>query len=253
MALRLVLVAAAVAVALTGCAEETTAPPADSGRGTAEELGGTWTLTTGWTGGGRIKPIPGYPVTLEIDGNQASGRSACNSYGTTLELEGDRIRFGPVAGTEMACRDDVMDLERRYSAALAAVDRALRHGDRLILTGGEVRLEFAQEPPVANKDLVGTPWLLEAMSRDPVATGRSRVPEWARRGHGCCSDETGPSWRGRDAARSRGGMSSKGRQLCLRESTPVRRRTAGERLPPRMPTSWPWSVMRSGPGWTDGS
>jgi len=62
-------------------------------------------------------------ITLVFDDGRVSGHSACNRYmGNVIAKDGGSvIEFGPLAGTMMACPDELMELERRYLKALAGV------------------------------------------------------------------------------------------------------------------------------------
>lgn len=43
----------------------------------------------------------------------------CNSMRASFAVSGTTVTIGPLAGTRMACSPDLMDLEMRYSRALA--------------------------------------------------------------------------------------------------------------------------------------
>ncbi|QAY76857.1 META domain-containing protein [Sphingosinicella sp. BN140058] len=66
----------------------------------------------------------GKPLTLRLDKDgQASGHGGCNSFSTRFELaSGERISFGPIASTRMACEPAVMEQESRYFAILDAAE-----------------------------------------------------------------------------------------------------------------------------------
>jgi len=60
-------------------------------------------------------------VTLSIaTDRRAGGNGGCNSYFTEAMFDGTGLRFGPVAGTRMACDGPVMQQEAEYFAALDA-------------------------------------------------------------------------------------------------------------------------------------
>ncbi len=105
-----VLVAAALTV--VGCADDD-GPP----------LAGTWQLIEGVGPDGEVALVDGYPVTLEIDGEEWRGTAACNTYGATATVHGDQVEIDELFATEMACpEDDVMSSEAAYLAALGEVD-----------------------------------------------------------------------------------------------------------------------------------
>ncbi|MET3898235.1 putative lipoprotein [Devosia sp. UYZn731] len=60
-------------------------------------------------------------VSLSIASDRrAGGNGGCNSYFTEAMFDGPALRFGPVAGTRMACDMPVMRQEADYFAALEA-------------------------------------------------------------------------------------------------------------------------------------
>lgn len=54
---------------------------------------------------------------------RVSGRASCNSYTGAYELTGEGLRIGKAATTTMACAPPLMEQERRFLEALAAVRR----------------------------------------------------------------------------------------------------------------------------------
>jgi heat shock protein HslJ len=78
----------------------------------------------------------GQELTLRIDGERISGRSACNRYfaGITesADMAGD-ISIGPIGSTRMACPEPAMALERRYFAALEGTHNFSFLGGKLVL------------------------------------------------------------------------------------------------------------------------
>jgi heat shock protein HslJ len=62
-------------------------------------------------------------ITLVFDDGRVGGHSGCNRYmGHVNTKDGaGAIGFGPLAGTMMACPQELMELERRYLKALAGV------------------------------------------------------------------------------------------------------------------------------------
>jgi heat shock protein HslJ len=64
-------------------------------------------------------------ITLVLDDGRVGGHSGCNRYMGHVNTKdgGGAMGFGPLAGTMMACPQDLMELERRYLKALAGVRR----------------------------------------------------------------------------------------------------------------------------------
>ena len=133
-------------------------------------LDGEWRLVSGTWQGRPVEVREDAPVTLTVDGATAGGRSACNSYFANLERSGNGARFTGIGGTEMGCDVAVMALESVYVAALAAVTRWQRDGDRLTLSGTDVELTYAVVVPPADAALVGPTWQLETVERDGTAS-----------------------------------------------------------------------------------
>ncbi|HEY0033171.1 MAG TPA: META domain-containing protein [Devosia sp.] len=80
-------------------------------------------LDTVWmvTSIGGAPTLPETKVTLAIaPDRRAGGHSGCNNYFTETSFEEEPLRFGPIAGTKMACAPDVMAQEAALFAALAA-------------------------------------------------------------------------------------------------------------------------------------
>jgi heat shock protein HslJ len=150
----------ALALALAGCAEGSGSPGSDP---EPDDFQGRWHLVSGRDADGAFPALPGRRVTLVWDAEGVGGTSACNLYGATVEVDGNTVRFTNPSGTEMACEPEVMEVERRYLAALTASERVGRAGDTLTLSGPDVALEFRLHPQVRDADLVGTPWLLESL------------------------------------------------------------------------------------------
>jgi heat shock protein HslJ len=91
--------------------------------------------------------VDGTHVTLKIEGNRVSGKAGCNGYGGPAEIEGERITFGALFSTKMACMGNgVMEQEQRYLNMLQSVTRGEIRGDgALVLTGRDGDIEFRAE------------------------------------------------------------------------------------------------------------
>ena len=139
--------------------------------GASGSLAGDWRLQAGTNQGQAVPIVPGSPINLKIDGTQAGGIAACNHYGGTIHVAGNRVTFSEMAQTEMAClNEQVMASEAAYLAALPKVTTAQRSGNALVLSGPGVELRFAIIPPVANANLVGTIWVLDSLISGDVVS-----------------------------------------------------------------------------------
>jgi len=132
--LRLALVLATLA--LVACGAQVSGPGDPPPRG-------EYRLVEGHGPDGEIPLVEDAPVTLTVDDEDWGGTAACNQYGGTVTLDGDRLEVREVLQTEMACANGtVMRSERAYLDAFMTVDRFAHDGDRLVLHGDEVELVF---------------------------------------------------------------------------------------------------------------
>ena len=98
----------------------------------ADELEGTkWNLLT-------IRksiPIPDSIITLELEDDEVRGTSGCNTYFGEYKSKGNKISFGVLAATEMACLNPkgIMEQEQEYLSFLSEIVAYSIEGDRLIL------------------------------------------------------------------------------------------------------------------------
>ena len=61
-------------------------------------------------------------IEIAADG-RVSGSGGCNHIAGQAEIQGERITFGPMISTKMACAPAVMDQESKFLAALGDVQR----------------------------------------------------------------------------------------------------------------------------------
>jgi heat shock protein HslJ len=89
-------------------------------------------------------------ATLEFDdAGRASGNGSCNRFSGPVTLSGDRISFGPLMSTKMACVEDALTAqEMKYLEALGAAERyAVEDSTLLIYRAGDgVPLRFSRAP-----------------------------------------------------------------------------------------------------------
>ncbi|HET9068886.1 MAG TPA: META domain-containing protein [Amaricoccus sp.] len=102
-------------IALAALAEPEPAAAADAA---TTALVGSWTLG-GLTGEAAVAPGVVSSLTLTAAGS-AEGNGGCNNFHGTYSLEGETLRFGPIASTRRACPPPVMEQETRFFAALDA-------------------------------------------------------------------------------------------------------------------------------------
>jgi heat shock protein HslJ len=107
-------------------------------------------------------------VTLGFEAGRVDGFSGCNQLMGSYTIDHDRISFGPLAGSMMACPEPEMALEAAVRNALAGTLRFAVHGEQLRLTAESgAELVFQAEPPPR---LEGVSWEITGFNN-----GRSAV------------------------------------------------------------------------------
>ena len=83
-------------------------------------------------------------LVLHAEDARLAGSTGCNRMMGEYERDGDRLRFGRVATTMMACPGEVMGLEREFLDALGDVANWRVEGETLTLVDveGEARIRF---------------------------------------------------------------------------------------------------------------
>jgi heat shock protein HslJ len=93
------------------------APPPSTEAGIEDLL---WSLRSF----GGQPPLGDEPVTLDLEGGNASGFSGCNTYNGPYTLSGRSISIGPLATTRRACSEPagIMNQENQYLTELQQVE-----------------------------------------------------------------------------------------------------------------------------------
>ncbi|MFO7571732.1 MAG: META domain-containing protein [Gaiellaceae bacterium] len=118
--------------------------------GPLPSLGGTrWLLSE--LGGEHVPPGDenrAPHLVLDLEDSRLAGSGGCNRLMGSFELDGEALRFGPVATTMLHCGDEVMALERAFLDALEATQAYGVDGSTLeLLDGDRVLARF--EPAVS--------------------------------------------------------------------------------------------------------
>jgi heat shock protein HslJ len=108
--------------------------------------------------------------------DELGGTSFCNHYSSTYRLDGAALAIDGLDSTDMGCEPLVMAAESAYLSALGRADTVALDGADLVLTGDGVRLRFSGVPPVPDRDLVGTRWVLESLVDGEVASSTLGEP-----------------------------------------------------------------------------
>lgn len=111
---------------------------------TTESLwGSAWQLQS--LGSQAVPAQPLATLTFPQTG-QVAGNGSCNRFFGPVEVDRDRVKFGPLAATKMACMGGASEQESRYLAALQKAQRWEVHGDTLLIhaTGMDQPLRFVR-------------------------------------------------------------------------------------------------------------
>ncbi|WP_066263091.1 META domain-containing protein [Hydrogenophaga flava] len=128
----------AIAGTLGACAAPATAP---------EPLWGSeWRLQS--IAGQVALPQPAATLVFPQPG-QAVGHGSCNRFSGAVEIDRDRLKFGPLMSTKMACIGGASEQESRYLGALQKAQRYEVQGDTLLIhaQGMDQPLRFVRTAP----------------------------------------------------------------------------------------------------------
>ena len=124
---------------------------------------GIWELREGHGPEGPVAIVPGYEITGQIDDGFIAGSSGCNAYGFRMAISGTTVDVRRGGMDQAGCAFKAEDTEPRYIAALQLVTEIARDGDKLVLTGPDVRLVFREISPPPTEDVVGVRWRLKGL------------------------------------------------------------------------------------------
>ena len=179
---------------ISACAPPMLDSPASGG---AADLTNTNWMLTSLNGS---EPVPTTTITINFDnGSQVSGSDGCNNYSGSYEVDGNNIKFGPLAGTMMACPEPIMEQATAYQNALAETAT-------FTVTDDELTFSNASGNPVAtftkvSNDLSGTSWQVISYNNGKqavvsVTLGTELTAEFGEdgelKGNAGCNDYFGP-------------------------------------------------------------
>ncbi|MEW2129347.1 META domain-containing protein [Streptomyces sp. NPDC005435] len=129
--------AAALVPFMAACGNEVAAGSGSGSVAPRQSVTGVeWRVDSLTAGGTTLRAPAGASLRVEEDG-AAAGNLGCNSFGTHATVHGDRITFGGLRTTKVACDPARMTFERALAAALDGQTLTARTEDgRLTLTGG---------------------------------------------------------------------------------------------------------------------
>jgi heat shock protein HslJ len=129
-------------------------------------------------------------VSAVFRDGKVAGSLGCNGFGGTYSIEGDRLVFGALVGTMMACPEPAMSIENAVRKALTgSVPFTLSDGLLTIQGSADTTLVF-EEQPAAGLDGV---WQVTALNngREGVAAPRTGTPLTLRFRNGAVGGSTG--------------------------------------------------------------
>jgi heat shock protein HslJ len=147
---------------LSGCCR--VPAQAAAGRSAAQLEGAAW----------RLQELPGAssaalaqlkrPVTMRFESGRLSGFAGCNNFSGSYSLDGDQLKIGPVASTQMACPEPGSSIETAFHKALSGTLRYAVDGDVMTATNASgATLRFQREPP---PQLAGVNWKVTSFNND---------------------------------------------------------------------------------------
>lgn len=90
-----------------------------------------------------VLPI-NHKATLNLTGNKMGGKSFCNTYGGSVTINGNALKFSPIISTKMHCQE-VAHAESKFIGDLQQLDAGTISGGRLrLMKAGEVMMVFAK-------------------------------------------------------------------------------------------------------------
>lgn len=108
--------------------------------------GSEWRLQS--IAGQAALPQPAATLLFPQPG-QAVGHGSCNRFSGAVEIDRDRLKFGPLMSTKMACPGGGSEQESRYLGALQKAQRYEVQGDTLLIhaQGMDQPLRFVRTAP----------------------------------------------------------------------------------------------------------
>ena len=108
--------------------------------------GSEWRLQS--IAGQAALPQPAATLVFPQPG-QAVGHGSCNRFSGMVEIDRDRLKFGPLMSTKMACIGGASEQESRYLGVLQKAQRYEVQGDTLLIhaQGLDQPLRFVRTAP----------------------------------------------------------------------------------------------------------
>jgi heat shock protein HslJ len=150
--MRSALAASAFLLALSfvaGCGGDEGSSGTTAGGAEPASLAGVpWKLVSGLD----VEGVEASPPSATFENGVMGGSTGCNHYGGPVTIDGDSMKIGMIAATQIACPPPADSVERAYLAALGQVDGWRMDGSALVLVNGDgdELLRFEAASPVGD-------------------------------------------------------------------------------------------------------
>jgi heat shock protein HslJ len=119
---------------VAGCGgDEGSGTTATGGAESASLVGVPWTLVSGLD----VEGVEASPPSATFENGVVGGSTGCNHYGGPVTIDGDSMKIGMIAATQIACPPPADSVERAYLAALGQVSGWRMDGSALVLVNGD--------------------------------------------------------------------------------------------------------------------
>ena len=133
-----------------GCGgDEGSGTTATGGSAEPASLAGVpWRLVSGLD----VEGFEASPPSATFENGVVGGSTGCNHYGGPVTIDGDSMKIGMIAATQIACPPPADSVERAYLAALAEVAGWRMDGSALVLVNadGDELLRYEAASPVGD-------------------------------------------------------------------------------------------------------
>jgi heat shock protein HslJ len=179
MGIRLGVVLAVPLLLLAGCGDGGSGDPGTTGRSVPDLDGTSWIATSVKEAGRPRALVAGSELRVAFADGSISVNAGCNGMGGSYRLSADsELSVGPLAGTEMACDQPLMDQDAWLSGTVFASPlTAAVEGDTLTLSREGLAIMLTTRSVVSPDALLeGTSWQLDgirsgdSMSSVPAGT-----------------------------------------------------------------------------------
>lgn len=100
-----------------------------------DENNTSWQITAWEQGGRALTSLPTVELSIDLEAQQISGFSGCNSFGGSFTLaDGGEIAIGPLRSTQRGCDQAVMEQETQFLEAIQSANQIRAEENQLILS-----------------------------------------------------------------------------------------------------------------------